>query len=371
MSAAGLSGKHVAIVTSGLGAGGAERVIAQLAAHWVESGARVSIVTFDRPGDSIFHPLDPGVEVHRLTLDADRSSGVVQRLRLQIRRVLAVRRFCRTARPDAVFAFLTKVSLLALAAKLGTGVPVVACERNNPERQDTHPLWNAILRKLYGRAALIVCQTRGSIRCIPPRLHDRVAVIPNPIMPFGVAGVRSGRTLVAVGRLTHQKGFDLLIAAFAAIADRHPDWVIDIWGEGPERAALEQQIRREELESRIRLCGQSERPGSWLETASAFILPSRYEGFPNVLGEAMAAGLPVIAARCDFGPEEIIEDGQTGLLAESENVDALSAAIDRLLSDADLRTALGTRAELAIRRYAPETVATQWDEALKRAVGQP
>ncbi len=371
MTATSFSGKHVAIVTSGLGAGGAERVIAQLAAHWVASGARVSILTFDRPSDPIFHPLDPAVEVHRLALHADRSSGVFQRLRLQLRRVAAVRRFCRTEKPDAVFAFLTKVSLLTLAAKLGTGVPVVACERNNPERQATHPLWNAILRRLYGRAALIVCQTRGSMRCIPSRLHDRVVVIPNPIMPYGVGGRLSGNTLVAVGRLTHQKGFDLLIAAFAAVAGRHSDWGVEIWGEGPERDALERQIGQLKLDDRIRLRGQSEKPGSWLETASAFILPSRYEGFPNVLGEAMAAGLPAIAARCDFGPEEIIEHGQTGLLAESENVDALSAAIDQLLSDADLRATLGTQGELAIRRFAPGTVAMQWDEALSRAVRQP
>ena len=162
MSITSLSGKHVAIVTSGLGAGGAERVIAQLAAHWVASGARVSILTFDRPEDPIFHPLDSAVEVHRLALHADQSSTIFQRLRTQMRRVLAVRRFYRAAKPDAVFAFLTKISLLTLAAKLGTGVPVVACERNNPERQDAHPLWNAVLQRLYGRAALIVCQTRGS-----------------------------------------------------------------------------------------------------------------------------------------------------------------------------------------------------------------
>ena len=368
MSITSLSGKHVAIVTSGLGAGGAERVIAQLAAHWVASGARVSILTFDRPEDPIFHPLDSAVEVHRLALHADQSSTIFQRLRTQMRRVLAVRRFYRAAKPDAVFAFLTKISLLTLAAKLGTGVPVVACERNNPERQDAHPLWNAVLQRLYGRAALIVCQTRGSMRCIPTRLHDKVVVIPNPITPYDVTGVRSGCTLVAVGRLTHQKGFDLLIAAFAAVADRHPDWVVEIWGEGPERPALEQQIRQAKLDQRIQLRGQSKRPGSWLETASAFILPSRYEGFPNVLGEAMAAGVPVIAARCDFGPDEIIEDGQTGLLAESENVDALAEAIDQLLSDADLRAALGTNGEKAIRRYAPKTVAMQWDDALKRVV---
>lgn len=368
MSIADLSGKHVAIVTSGLGAGGAERVIAQLAGHWVANGARVSILTFDRPEDPIFHPLDPAVEVHRLGLHTGQSSGVMQRVRTQARRILAVRRFCRTAKPDAVFAFLTKINLLTLAAKLGTGVPVVACERNNPERQDAHPLWNAVLQRLYGRAALIICQTRGSMRCIPSRLHDRVVVIPNPITPYDVTNVRSGHRLVAVGRLTHQKGFDLLISAFAAIADRHPDWAIDIWGEGPERAALEKQISQANLDERIQLRGQSDQPGGWLETASAFILPSRYEGFPNVLGEAMAAGVPVIAARCDFGPDEIVDDGQTGLLAECENVEALAQAIDQLLADADLRAELGAKGQVAIRRYAPDTVAMQWDDALNRAV---
>ena len=86
------------------------------------------------------------------------------------------------------------------------------------------------------------------------------------------------------------------------------------------------------------------------------------------LGEAMAAGVPVIAARCDFGPDEIVDDGQTGLLAERENVEALAQAIDQLLADADLRAELGTKGQVAIRRYAPDTVAMQWDDALNRAV---
>jgi glycosyltransferase involved in cell wall biosynthesis len=366
MSADDLSGKHIAIVTSGLGAGGAERVIAQLAARWTDAGARVSLVTFDSPDDPIFHPLKDDVEVHRLALHAPGKSSVVTRFWLQFRRVRAVRRFSKRARPDVVIAFLTKVNLIALMANFGTRIPVVACERNNPERQDTHPLWNRILYWFYGRAALIVCQTKGSIRCIPERLHDKVVVIPNPVVPFGGRGDTSGFTIAAVGRLTPQKGFDLLIDAFARIAERHPLWTLDIWGEGAERAALESQVRDAKLENRIRLRGQSERPGSWLDETAAFILSSRYEGFPNVLGEAMAAGLPVVATRCDFGPAEMIEDGKTGLLVETESVEALSDAIDRLLADASLRADLGREAALDMRRYGADLVNQLWEQALKR-----
>ena len=359
-------GRHVAIVTSGLGAGGAERVIALLAGYLVRRGDRVSVIAFDNPADRIYHPLPPAVRIQRL--GSRRGLSSMQPLR----RIVRLRRILAADRPDVLVSLLTKINAIALAATVGTGIPVIACERNNPERQDAHPAWNAALAFLYQRAAAIICQTRGSIRCLPRSMRARALVIPNPIVAYpSMGGQQPSSRLVAVGRLTRQKGYDLLIEAFARISSDHPSWSLDIWGDGEDRAALQDRIDRLGLGNRVTLRGLSATPGGWLEEASALVLSSRYEGFPNVLGEAMAAGLPVVATACDFGPAELIDHGRTGLLAAPDDIESLAAALDRLMADDALRARLGAAARAAMTRYAPDKILARWDIAFAEVCPRP
>lgn len=350
--------RRLSIVTSALGAGGAERVISLLARHWVERGWEVTIITFDRPGDPVYHPLPEAVALVRLGLPAGALAVA--------RRACALRGALKRERPDVAIGFLTKINVLTLLATMRTGIPVLVSERNNPLRQGAHPAWNRALRLLYRRADAIVCQTAASVACLPAEVRDRVRVIANPIVPPEAAPAHRAHKLVAAGRLTEQKGFDLLIEAFARIADRHPRWTLDIWGEGGERRALQALIDARGLAARIRLPGVSARPGGWAEGASAFVLSSRYEGFANVLGEAMALGLPAIAFDCDFGPSELVRDEQDGLLVPAEDVAALAEGLDRLLGDAPLRARLGEAAKSAARAFDVRRIAGQWDVVIER-----
>ena len=150
----------------------------------------------------------------------------------------------RSSRFDVVVSFLTKINVLALLAKTGTGTPVIVSERNNPLQQRSNPLWGLLLRWLYPRAAAIVMLTERSKICLPATQRSRAIVIPNPMLaPPVEARLEGPPALVAVGRLNEQKGFDLLLRAFADIAEEIPDWRLIIWGEGPDRVALEQQVR--------------------------------------------------------------------------------------------------------------------------------
>lgn len=331
-------------------------MISQIAHHWCAADHQVEIVTFDRPGDRVFHALPAGVLLHRLGVDG------------AIGRVIALRRLFARRRPDRVVSFLTKINLICALACLGTKARLVCSERNNPERQGAHPLWNAALRLAYHRAGVIVCQTDAVRRCFAPSLQGRLVTIPNPV-PASAPIERTGSAsrICAVGRLTHQKGFDVLLDAFAVLAPRHPRWTLDIWGEGPGRAALEKQISALGLEGRARLRGLSLQPRSWAREADIFVLSSRYEGFPNVLGEAMAAGLPVAAANCDFGPSDMVENGRTGLLVPGEDSAALAGAIETLIVDPELRARLGSAGRKAMERFGSERVLRQWDAVLARA----
>ena len=358
-----VSARHIAVLISALGAGGAERVIALLAAHWVDRGRRVSIITFDRPEDPIYHALPPGIELHRLDCTGKGTSA-------NLRRIARLRSTLKVLQPEVFLSFLTKNNLLAALAGFGLPHGWIACERNNPEMQKANPLWNRMLRLAYHRSDAIVCQTQGVKRSFPIRLRDRLVVIPNPVaLPAFEAGRGSCRA-VAVGRLDQQKGFDILIDAFSNIIRRHPGWMLDIWGDGQERSRLQAQIDSRGMGDVITLRGTSEQPGSWIAQADIFILSSRYEGFPNVLGEAMAAGLPVVATRCDFGPEEMLTEPTSGLLVPPGEVGQLAGAINRLISDADMRERLSNQARTAAARYSPEAILPDWDQLVDRLARQ-
>jgi glycosyltransferase involved in cell wall biosynthesis len=350
---------RVAFVLAALDAGGAERIIDILSRAAIERGWHVTIITFDRATDPIFHRYHLEVNFRRLGLPVGAKG--LPRLALMIRRVVALRDLMRSRHFDIIVSFLTKINVLTLLAKTGTGTPVIVSERNNPLQQRSNPFWGLLLRWLYPRAAAIVMLTERSKVCLPVRQRRRARVIPNPMLaPPVEARFEGPPTLVAVGRLNEQKGFDLLLRAFAGIAEEIPDWRLIIWGEGPERSALEQRVCDLGLSGRVTLPGASATPGTWVASASAFVLSSRYEGFANVLAEAMASGLAVAAFDCDFGPRDMITHDVDGLLVAPQDVAALGSALRRLTTDAGLRRRLGEAAVRGACRFEATTVINAW-----------
>lgn len=358
--------KHIAILITALGAGGAERVIALLARHWVDRGHRLSIITFDREEDPIYHDLPPEVELHRL------GAKVGIGYRGNAKKVLRLRETLGQIEPDMLVSFLTKNNLLAAIACLGRSTPLVCSERNNPERQGASKVWNLLLKIGYRRANFIVCQTNAVKRVFPRAVRNRLVVIYNPIRGFErAADADTSKRLCAVGRLTPQKGFPDLIDAFARIADRHPDWSLTIWGNGEIRARLEKQVESLGLTDRISLPGTTRRPGQWARDASIFVQASHYEGFGNALAEALASGMPAVATNCDFGPSDMIESGHDGLLVGVGDVPALAEAMSRMISDPALRASCSAAARVSAQRFEPATILSSWDDLLTAATGGP
>jgi glycosyltransferase involved in cell wall biosynthesis len=179
--------------------------------------------------------------------------------------------------------------------------------------------------------------------------RDRLCVIHNPVDVSRVSrqaqdadGARPpARFIMGCGRLHRQKGFDLLLQAFARLGIA--DLALVLLGEGPERSHLESLARELGIASRVVMPGFVANPWHWMARALAFVLPSRYEGFGSVLVEAMACGTPVVATDCEYGPREVLSDGEAGLLARAADIDSLTAAIGNVLANP------GFAHELAVR----------------------
>ncbi|MEI6985419.1 MAG: glycosyltransferase family 4 protein [Rhodospirillaceae bacterium] len=360
---------RLALIIAGMGPGGAERVMSNLANAWAARSDHVSLITLAPPEPPPFFPLHPAIEYRPLGLMA-RSAGRVEALRANLYRLVRLRRAIAAARPDAVLSFGTEMNVLTVLATLGLGLLVVVSERADPRHYPYGRSWRLLRRVTYPLADWVVVQTKTVAALFGG--GRRVVIIPNPLPTMMDAPTQPPTTrplatrpcIIAAGRMTAQKGFDLLLEAFSRVAADHPTWSLIILGDGEQRAALTNRANAPDLAGRVLLPGVVDDPAAVMRGADLFMLPSRFEGFPNVLCEAMACGLPVIAADCDSGPRDIVTDGVDGLLIPPDDIDALAAALDRLLADAALREKLAAAAPALSVRLALPAILARWDALL-------
>ena len=365
---------RLTLVIYSLGCGGAERVLTSLANAWQRAGHAVTVIGLTDGDQPPFYPLDAQVSLEWLAV-ARTSRHLLEAVTDNIGRVRALRAALRRARPDLVVSFLTSVNVLVLLATLGRAVPTIVSERIHPALKPLPPAWQWLRKRLYARADAIVVQTRRTAEWFPPRMRSRIAVIPNAApLPGMHRPRRVGRadrgTVLGVGRLEREKGFDLLVRAFAEATRHHRGWKLVIAGDGSQRAALAALAASCGVADRVRLPGTQADIWRLYAAADVFALPSRFEGFPNALLEAMAAGLPSVAADCPNGPREIIRDEHDGLLVGAEDVDALTGALARLIGDPHLRGRLGAAGATVADRYSPDRIQQRWDALVADVAGR-
>lgn len=372
---------RIALVIGSLEIGGAQRVLTMLAGAWADRGDNILVVTLDHTEGDAFdlHP-----EVARTGLGlAGRVPGPLGSLRGNLARVRALRERLSDFGPAVAVSFIHTTNVLTLLACRPLDTTVVVSERNHPAHDRPKAAWRLLRRLTYPDADAVVVQTRPIRRWFARFVPDgRLHIVPNPVE--APPGDRSGEgeaarpeappdlprpAVLAMGRLVRQKGFDLLLDAFDAAASDRPAWHLVVLGEGPAREALERRVSEMGTGDRVHLAGVRTDPWPYLRHADLFALSSRYEGFPNALLEAMAAGLPAVSFDCPTGPSAIVEDGDTGLLVPSGDASALARGMGRLMDDADLRERLGGAAAASVRdRFHPKRVLEMWDGVLDRAL---
>jgi glycosyltransferase involved in cell wall biosynthesis len=365
---------RILFLVSSMHGGGAERVAATLANAWARRGDEVFLVCCYSGRGTCLQQLDSGV---RLMWLADRLRGPAW-LR-PVSKLLALRRLARELRPDRVLSFLTNVNVTALLATRGLGLPVVVSERTDPAHSvNLEPALRLLRRWTYPWAHRVVVQTQRSVahlRQVAPGAQ-RIVAIPNPL-PDGLPEARAAEPagpryrLVALGRFNPVKQFDRLIGVFAGLADRHPDWDLAIFGDGPQREACQRQAAGLGLSGRVHLPGFSRTPWDDLRAAHVFVLSSRVEGFPNALLESMALGLPCVALDCPSGPAELTQGGRVATLVPLDDDAALAAALEGQMRALPAeREARGRQAAASVRsRYGLDAILRAWDAAWDEADG--
>ena len=350
---------HVSILYYSLDIGGVSREITSHCRHFVEKGWRVTVLLM-RSSAEVARPLPSGVEVRTLDLDAP-VKGVLARRRRTLRAVQRLRRELRELKPDILISHEAGANVIAVPAAKFAGVPVVVCE--HVDRGIAPRLLKGVTRVLYPLADSLVTVSNGLDQDFQWLAKTKRRVIHNPA-PIGWPDPPpfSSREpiVVGIGRLYDQKQFDVLIRAFNEIADQHPEWRLEIWGEGPKRAELEKLIGALSRCDRIKLCGSTDNVSRVLERASVLGLTSRYEGFGNVLVEALVMGVPAVTFDCRHGPREIVRHGVDGLVVRSGDVDGFAMALGRLVGDEGLRRRAGSRAIEARQRFCPEVALEKW-----------
>lgn len=335
--------------------GGIERQMCALASHLSQRGHDVLLFTSDAPHERPLYNLAPGVRLIHHTYNGDK------------RNLQLFRRLVLSHDPDICISGASDRRHFIWPAVLwGTGIPWVYSEHTEPAF--LVETWNAKERiaAMSGADALHMLLPSYGLS-IPSFLKDRLTIISNAVLlqPLPRTTLPNGEhLLLAMGRLSFEKQWPLLIKAFCQLAQDFPSWRLELWGEGEKRADLQRQINRTGLQNRMKLPGSTSSPETKYAAASLLCLPSMHEGMPCVLLEAMACGLPSVGFRACGGVNELIEHGRTGLLADEMTAESLAAALRQLMANESLRNQMGEAAQTKAAQHTPERIYAQWENLL-------
>ena len=366
-------------MTTVLGGGGAEKHMLRVANHLDRERFRVSLALV-KPEGEFESALAP--DVKKFYLNPRRNGSTTLRA---VQSAGPLRRLVESERPDLVFSVIDLVNLLNVYAARGAEPrPRIVLGVQTPPSiayGSRHPVSKLILGLMpcmYPRADHVVALSKGvaeDLAALVPRTRERVTVIHNAgveecVREMARAGLSpderpGGPLVVACGRLKPLKGFAHLIDALAEVRKSTPAhlWIV---GEGEQRAALEKQIERRGLSGCVRLLGFRRNPYRYMAAADVFVLSSLFEGFGNVIVEAMACGAPVVATDCPYGPREIISDGEDGLLVEPASAASLARGILRVLTDESLKGRLAAKGLERARDFEAKAIADEYGELFMR-----
>lgn len=348
---------------SNLAKGGAERVCINLAEYFHSLGYNVGIITSYKSENEYY--LNP--EIKRILLnDTYYSGNVVYRNIVLMRRL---RNVVKTEQPDILISFMAESNLRSLVSTIGIDLIRIVSVRNDPNRE-----YAGILGKITGKIVMpfaegAIFQTQDAMNWFPKKLKKKSKVILNPVREevFDIQRLPETGRIVSIGRLDEQKNQMLLIESFKEVLETNNNARLYIYGEGKLRDTLTNKINSEGLQDSVFLCGYFKDIVEVLSKTEIFVLSSNYEGLPNALMEALAAGVPCISTDCPSGgPKALIKNDVNGILTPVNDKNALTSAMSRLLDSESLRDYISNNAIKYAEEFKTGEINQQWKSYIKQ-----
>ncbi|MFW5982904.1 MAG: glycosyltransferase family 4 protein [bacterium] len=350
---------NIAFIVGSLNGGGAERVISEMANYWAKEGENVSILALKR--EKPFYSLHPEVQYIELGL-AVKSRFFFDGLLHGIYEVKTIAKTLKRNNVEVAISFFADINVISVLAAKIAHIPVIISERSNPFFVKLSFKWIIARKWFYRLANFLVVQTEA-VKPYYKKFGVKVINIPNPVPDIEADTTNKEKMILAVGRLEKLKGFELLMQAFkeAGLPD---EWKLKIIGDGKHKETLIKYRNESGLKDKVIFPGRIKDMGEVYGKASVFVLSSRHEGFPNALIEAMSLGLPVISFNCNYGPNEIIDHRENGILVDNQDTNKLAKEIHDLVHNQKERTRLGKNASLVKEKYSQQKIMKRWKELI-------
>lgn len=341
--------------------GGIERVTTIIANGLAERNYNISILSIEN-GDSPFFELDKNINTYSLSKS---NSKILYRLPNIVN---GIRKYVKKNNIDVLVTADTFSVVFTVPALMGLNVKNIAWEHfdfnNNFNKKSRH-----VLRKLAARycTKIVVLTEKDKRNWISNTNHkNQIVAIPNPNSfdcDFNINEIdRNTKVVLAVGRLSYLKGFDMLLDAWSKVMKEVPDWCLKIVGDGEEMTHLDHIIKEKNIEN-VELVGSVHDVKPYYEEAEIFCLSSRLEGFGMVLLEAFEFGLPIVSFNCEVGPAEVL-DGTESILVPPNNTSEMAKALIKLINDKSLRRHIGAKTKYKSKLYSKENIVDKWEKQL-------
>ena len=346
--------------------GGAERVISTLCTNWPQGTDELAIVTV----------LD-GESKYSIPANISHTCLVKRSVYFEKGKIGSFFQICKSYRavllhekPDIVVSFLPEPCFVSTIMNGKIKTILVGSERSNPYFQYRNKFIKLLVNALYQRMNGFVCQTEGAKLFFNNKIQSKTVIIPNPISQTYFKpneSVNHSYRIVSVGRFTKEKNYPLLVNAFKLVKEKSDESKLYIYGRIDNELHLDDLISSLGIQNCVFLMGERDNIGEEIKTANVFVLPSKSEGMPNALMEAMALGLPVVATDCPSGgPRQLIQNEGNGLLVENNNAEALANAILRVLNDSEFATRIATNAKAVLIDYSEKKICDKWVSFLQK-----
>ena len=357
-------------IISSLGGGGAERVMTLMAEHLSKDPKNdISVITFLKGNDNyqLNGPIKH-VELNGLSFIPSHT----------VRSVINLTKYYRTKsnRPDVAISFITLTNFIAILGCKLNGVKIIAQEHNSHLRfMKGRKFISSITKKfVYRKADVLTVLTSFDVPYYK-KYGVNTYVMPNPcsFKPIDTNNHEREKTILAIGNLNRyfHKGFDNLINLIKPILDNHPEWVLKIAGGGKEESfdLIKKLVKQNNLENNVIFTGFITNVSEVMHKSSIFILPSRFEGLPMVLLEAMSQGMACIAYDCKTGPSDIINHNENGLLIEDQNAQKMQANLEKLIIDKNLRSKLAEEGIKSLDKYHIDAITERYKYLFNKLIG--